>query len=189
MISARLRDSYSAFRRQSALYKSASFPSTTAMSSPVISFCMDHNLTNMYNLLSHIGTMNCVQEVSAINMLEELVAGDNEKLAILREIKNEISPVEKAARHRAFVARELANITEKEQNIIPTLQKEIDELRAALANRKAELARKRALAEAAAAPQPQEAEDSDPDATQLPGSPETQPGNAAEDAARERGEF
>ena len=152
------------------------------MSSPVISFCMDHNLTNMYNLLSHIGTMNCVQEVSAINMLEELVAGDDEKLAILREIKNTISPVEKAAKHRAFVARELANITDKEQNIIPALEQNIDELRAALVNRKAELARKRAAAE--------ETQASDPEATQgvvsAPDTPQTQPEAAAEDADRER---
>ena len=91
------------------------------MSSSVVAFCEHHNLTSMRNLLRHCeGTW----ELSALHVLEELVANDPEKIAALQAIRAEIHPVAKAARFRATMQRwrtEMANAKEQEREFADRL--------------------------------------------------------------------
>jgi predicted nucleic acid-binding Zn-ribbon protein len=85
------------------------------MSSSVVAFCETHNLTSMRNLLRHC---DGAWEVSALHVLEELVANDAEKLAALQAIRAEIHPVAKAARFRATMQKwqaEMATAKELER--------------------------------------------------------------------------
>jgi hypothetical protein len=91
------------------------------MSSSVVAFCETHNLTSMRNLLRHCsGTW----EVSALHVLEELVANDASKLEALQAIRAEIHPVAKAARFRVTMQKwqaEMANAKELEREFADRL--------------------------------------------------------------------
>ena len=97
----------------------------------VLAFCERHNMSNMLNLLRSSGPATHMQEVFALNVLEELLAGDADKLEALRSIRAEIHPVEKAAKLRALKKAQQNEINHKKE-VIATLHKRISELEAQL---------------------------------------------------------
>jgi hypothetical protein len=135
--------------------------------SAVIAFCEQNDMSNMLHLLRHSGPVNHLQEVFALNVLEELAAGDAAKIETLRSIRNEIHPVERAARLRAQIFVQTEEIKHKKEVTIAALRKEIRELEAQVEKKRKELAK----------PQVED-ETQDPEQTQLPngeGSQDTQP--------------
>jgi hypothetical protein len=117
------------------VYKSPHADTTPTMSE-VIAFCERHNLTSMLNLLRHIGGMNQVREVLAVNVLKQLVADDADKRRELEEICSRVNPVEIRARLRAINKEREAKILAA-QNEKRALIKEIEQLEAALRQKKA----------------------------------------------------
>ena len=102
------------------------------MSSSVVAFCETHNLTSMRNLLRHCSG---AWEVSALHVLEELVANDASKLEALQAIRAEIHPVAKAARFRVTMQKwqaEMANAKELEREFadrLTDMRKQLKEAR------------------------------------------------------------
>jgi hypothetical protein len=109
--------------------------------SAVVSFCEQNGMSNMLHLLRHSGPANHMQEVFALNVLEELVAGDADKIETLRSIRNEIHPVERAARLRALKIAQTAEINHKKNVTIAALCQKIRELEAQVAQKREEHAK------------------------------------------------
>lgn len=145
--------------------------------SAVIDFCERHNLTKMLNLLRHSSgnqLLSCMQEVYAVELLEELLASDTGGAKEdLDTLKAQIHPLAKAAKHRADLNQFSAKMEEKNE-IIQRLIAENQRLRNQLVGQEEKTSRKKPRA-----PTPQEEHDS-----QFPYSQadldETQPLNAAE---------
>ena len=116
--------------------------------SAVIAFCERHNIMCMLNLLRNIGQPTCMQEVFALDVLEQMLVSDPEKMRALKEIRAEIHPVTKLAQHRAAMLERQAEIVHKESSVIPALNREIEELQARLDRMRLD------RQAAAAAPQP-----------------------------------
>ncbi len=103
------------------------------MSSSVVAFCERHSLTTMLNFLRHSGpTSGMMQEVFAVDLLEQLLAGDAAKLEELQAIRAQIHPLAKAARHRAAFKQFQEERARKENEIIAALRSEIETLRVQL---------------------------------------------------------
>ena len=109
--------------------------------SAVIAYCEQNGMSNMLHLLRHSGPMNHMQEVFALNVLEELAAGDADKIETLRSIRNEIHPVERAARLRALKIAQTAEINYKKDVTIAALRQKITELEAQVAQKREKLAK------------------------------------------------
>lgn len=105
--------------------------------STVVAFCERHNLTKMHNLLRH--SSGCMQEVFAVDLLEDLMAGDADKLEELKTIKAQIHPVGKAAQHRLRMKQFLVEHAKKENETIAALHADIDSLKAQLAKKRLSL--------------------------------------------------
>ena len=72
------------------------------MPSAVEAFCEKHNLTTMLNLLRYSSSpVNGMQEVFAVDLLGELLAGNQELKTELENLKKQINPLARAAMHRA----------------------------------------------------------------------------------------
>ena len=136
----------------------------------VIAFCERHNLSNMLNLLRHSGPSNRMQEVFALNVLEELLKDDADKSEALRCIRAEIHPVERAARLRAKKIAQTVEINHMTNVTIAALRQKIADLEAKVAKKREEHAKPQAADETQHA-QPL----MDEDETQAEGVDDTQP--------------
>jgi hypothetical protein len=136
----------------------------------VIAFCERHSLSNMLNLLRHSGPSNHMQEVFALNVLEELVKDDADKSEALRCIRAEIHPVERAARLRAQKIAQTADINHKKNVTLAALHLKIADLEEQLAKKREEHAKPQAADETQHAQPPM-----DEDETQAGDVDDTQP--------------
>jgi hypothetical protein len=103
--------------------------------SEVIAFCERHNLTSMLDLLN-CGQITPVTEMFALQVLEELVANDPEKVNALHQIRERINPVEIRARIRGTIKERHAKIleaTKKKQEILHNIERLKAELQLKLA--------------------------------------------------------
>jgi hypothetical protein len=79
--------------------------------SSVIDFCERHNQTRMLNLLRNSGTVTNTMEILALDVLEEIVAGKQDMVDAIKEIKRGIHPVEKARKHHVIVSEQEARLS------------------------------------------------------------------------------
>lgn len=107
------------------------------MSDVIIAFCERHNLTRMLLLLRGFGPMTNAIEIHALDVIEEIVAGKQDLIDAISEIRRDIHPVEKARKIRA------ATLLEQEARI-NSCEAEIRELNARIERMSAELAEKKA---------------------------------------------
>jgi len=74
----------------------------SSSTSAVITFCENHNLKTMLNLLRYSSSpVNGMQEVFAVDLLAELLAGNQQLTAELQTLRKQINPLARAAMHRA----------------------------------------------------------------------------------------
>lgn len=108
------------------------------MSDSILDFCERHNLTAMLNFLRHSGpaTSPCMRDVFAVELLQQLLAGDGDKLQELDALKADIDPVERAAKHRASMKNLHQELARKKSTVIEQLREEIQELKRQLATKR-----------------------------------------------------
>jgi hypothetical protein len=94
--------------------------------SEVIAFCERHSLNSMLDLLRNCGQITPVTEMFALQVLEELVANDPEKVNALHQIRERINPVEIRAKIRGTIKERHAKIleaTKKKQEILHNIER------------------------------------------------------------------
>ena len=112
------------------------------MPDSILDFCERHSLTAMLNLLRHTSgpattSPSCImRDVFAVELLQQLLAGDGDKLQELDALKADIDPVERAAKHRASMKNLHQELTRKKSTVIEQLREEIQELKRQLATKR-----------------------------------------------------
>lgn len=94
--------------------------------SEVIAFCERHGLTSMLDLLRNCGQITPVTEMFALQVLEELVANDPDKVIALHQIRVRINPVETKAGFRITVKEREAKMNEaamKEKELLHKVER------------------------------------------------------------------
>ena len=100
--------------------------------SEVIAFCERHSLNSMLDLLRNCGQITPVTEMFALQVLEELVANDPDKVLELQQIRTRINPVDTRARFRITIKEREAKMLEaakKSQELLDKIERVQEELR------------------------------------------------------------
>jgi len=101
--------------------------------SEVIAFCERHApVRSMLDLLRNCGQITPVTEMFALQVLEELVANDPDKVLELQQIRVRINPVDTKARFRITIKEREAKMLEaakKSQELLDKIERVQEELR------------------------------------------------------------